>query len=121
MGRIEEMLVGASKDFDLAKRYKNAGEFTIAELLYAEALEKVFTALFIRGTGNAPPSGTSISYLATKLKMPRELFDETTRRCVDDEQAKAYVETDRSAEERALYMESAVKRLLDYGMAYVRA
>ena len=121
MGRIEEMLVGASKDFDLAKRYKHAGEFTIAELLYTEAIEKILKALFIRGTGNEPPSGASIDYLAARLKMPRELFEETTLQGMEEEQADAYAETKKSAEERTMHMDGIVKRLLDYGMAYVWA
>ena len=123
MGRIKEMLVGASKDFDLAKRYRHAGEFTIAVLLYTEAIEKVFKALFIRRTGNEPPSGASIDYLATRLKMPREVFDKTTLQYVDsnEEQMRTSAEAGEGVEERALYMDGAVKRLLDYGMAYVRA
>ncbi len=123
MGRIAELLVGASKDFDLAKRYRHAGEFTISVQLYTEAIEKIFKALFIRGTGNEPPSGASIDYLSMRLRMPKELFDETTLQCVDsdDAQIDAGVSVGKGVEERALYMDSAVKRLLDYGMAYVRA
>lgn len=123
VGRIDEMLVGASRDFNLAKRYKQAGEYTISVLLYTEALEKVFRALFIRRTGNEPPSGASIDYLALRLRMPKEIFDETALLGVDsdrdDKQTNAYA--DKSVEERALDMEDVVKRLLDYGMACVHA
>jgi HEPN domain-containing protein len=124
MGRIEEMLVGASKDFALAERYKQAGEFTISVQLYMEAMEKIFSALFIRKTGNRPPSGASIDYLSMRLKMPKEIFDESTLHRVDKDdepEAEAYAEAGKGAEERALFMDGVVKRLLDYGMAYERA
>jgi HEPN domain-containing protein len=121
MERISEMLVGASKDFDLAKRYKQAGEFTIAALLYTEATEKILKALFVRENRKEPPIDASIEYLALKTRMPKELLEDTALQYADsaDEQMKAG--TGKGTEERALDMESAVKRLLDYSMAYVLA
>jgi HEPN domain-containing protein len=122
MVRIAEMLAGAEKDFALARRYKEAGEFTISVLLYTEAIEKIFKAIFIRRTGKEPPGGASIDYLAMRLHMPKEIFDDTTLQCVDeDEERVGAYETGKSAQERALDMEDVAKRLLDYGMACVRA
>ncbi len=118
MERIEEMLVGASKDFDLAKRYKQAGEFTIAVLLYTEATEKVLKVLFMRENRKEPPIGASIEYLALKARMPKELLEDTALQYADSDDQ---VNADSRVEERALDMEIAVKRLLDYSMAYVLA
>jgi HEPN domain-containing protein len=122
MGRIEEMLVGASKDFDLAGRYRHAGEYTISVLLYTEAIEKIFKAMFVRRMRKEPPSGASIDYLAMRLHTPKEIFDDETLQYVDErgEQVKS-ADASGSAEERALNLEEVAKRLLDYSMACAHA
>ncbi len=120
MGAVEELVVGASQDFELAKRYKKANEFTIAMLLYSEATAKVLKALFVRHTGKEAPQGASIGYLAMRLRVPRDLFDEDAMQALEEEQGAA-ADASQSAEEKTLYLEGVVKRLLDYGMAYVWA
>lgn len=120
MGKVEELLEGASQDFGLAKRYKSSGEFTISMLLYVEATDKVLRALFIRDTGKEAPPGASIGYMAMRLRMPRELFDDASMQALTDTQALP-AEPELGIGEKALYLDGVVKRLLDYGMAYVWA
>lgn len=72
----ESLLKKAAKDFELAKKYKDAKELITASLLYNRATERVLKALFIKSQKRQPPHSASIKYLASRANLPDEISAE---------------------------------------------
>jgi HEPN domain-containing protein len=127
MGSIKsrELIAKASKDFELAKGYRQVRDFVTASLLYNKAVEKVLKAIYISKSKREPPANASISYLARHTEVPDEVSVyiasmEENSAIEDPADISELVETssENSAEVKAYYMEGLVKRLLDSMQAY---
>jgi HEPN domain-containing protein len=127
MRKVRDLITKATKDFELARRYKQLKEYVTASALYTSAVEKVLQALFISRTRRDPPANASIHYLARHTSVPEEVSVyiaamEENESTADPADIYELVEdtSERSAEAKAFYMEGLVKRLLDYMQAYAK-
>ena len=127
--RIRGLIARASKDIELAKGYMQLKEYVTAALLYNKAVEKVMQALFISKTRKKPPANASLEYLAKRTGMPDEVSVYITslkEGTTESEPAEftdfeyGNVETRKSAETEAFYLDGLTRRLLDYVIAYVK-
>ncbi len=79
------LLKKAQRDFELARRRRNAKEFVAASLLYNSAIERVLRALFLKKTHRSPPERASIAYLTTMTDLPHGIREELLS--IEDEMA----------------------------------
>ncbi len=79
------LLKKARRDFEIARRYREAKEFVKASIIYNSAIERVLTALYRRKTHRNPPKSASLAYLATQTDIPREISEEIMS--LEDERA----------------------------------
>lgn len=70
------LLKKAQRDFELARRYRDAKELVAASLLYNSAIERVLRALFVRKTHKVPPEKASIAYLTRQADIPAGIKEE---------------------------------------------
>lgn len=111
----------ASRNFELARRYRKEGDVAVATLLYNKAVSGVMRALYLNKTGKSAPQGVSIGYLASRTEIPVEVEQYIASVMeTDDEKeevesmALGDVEQRRSRMESSLlYIDGLVKRLLD--------
>lgn len=130
MRKVRDLIAGAQKDFELAKRHKKIREYVTATLLYTSAVEKVLKALFISRTRKEPPKDASIRYLAIRAGVPEEVSvymatmeeSEYTADPTDFSHMEEMTQgpAGGGAESKAFYMDGLVKRLLDYMYAYAK-
>jgi HEPN domain-containing protein len=71
----EVLLKLAGEDFDLAGKYRNAGELLTASFLYNKAIELALRAMFIGKNSRTPPTAASIKYLAEKTVLPEDIIE----------------------------------------------
>ncbi len=72
----ESLLKKATRDFELAKKYKDTEELGTASLLYSSAIERVLKALVMERTKKKLPKRASIGYLAGKAGLPEDIYAE---------------------------------------------
>jgi HEPN domain-containing protein len=129
MKKVRELVAKASQDFELAKTHARVREYATATVLYNKAVEKVLKALFINKTKREPPANASIEYLARRTGVPEEVsayinsLDENTDTAQEEEFASLYskeLQSEKSAQRQALYMDGLAKRLIDYVSAYAK-
>ncbi|HUC39184.1 MAG TPA: HEPN domain-containing protein [Candidatus Acidoferrum sp.] len=123
------LLKKAVRDFELARRYKDAKELVTASLLYNSAIERVLKALVIAKTRKNPPKSASISYLATQARLPAEIHeeiisleDEASEMMEEELEIEKAEEDTRSAKmyneyNKVLDKGSVVRRLISYAEA----
>lgn len=70
------LLKKAQKDFELAKRYRDAKELVAASLLYNSAIERALKALFVKKKHRNPPEKASIAYLTRQADLPEGMSEE---------------------------------------------
>lgn len=70
------LLKKAQRDFELARRYKDAKELVAASLLYNSAIERVLRAIFMKKTHRSPPEKASIAYLTKRADLPEGMSEE---------------------------------------------
>ncbi len=70
------LLKKAQRDFELARRYRDAKELVAASLLYNSAIERVLRALFMKKTHKTPPEKASIAYLTRQADLPTGIKEE---------------------------------------------
>ncbi len=124
--KLRDLVSRASKDFQLAKGKLRIGEYSAANALYGNAMEKVLSALFIKRMNRNPPKNVSIGYLARNAGVPEDV--EAYMESVEEndgmhEGIAVEAEEESSPKEmarRAFYMDGLVQRLLDYFYTYVR-
>ncbi len=131
MKKGAEFLKRAARDFELARKYKDAREYITASILYRKATEKVLKALFMKHRKQEAPKGASIEFLATHARLPDEmqyeLVDMPTESAEMDmeESLQEYddaEQTDRvgaTEYESTLSKHEVVRRLLDYAKANI--
>jgi HEPN domain-containing protein len=123
--KMRGLLARASKDFEMAKRYRQLRDYVTAMVLYNKAVENVLTALFISKTKKAPPKDASIGYLAKQTGVPEEISayinsmqkDEVVSEPAELVDLNDYGEeamNQANAERQAWYMDGLAKRLIDY-------
>jgi len=122
--KTRDLIARASKDFELAKRYRQLRDYVTATLLYNTAVEKVLKALYINKAKKQPPANASIDYLAKQTGVPAEIsahinsIKETEINAEPTELMNfgEYEEESvgKSAERQAFYLDGLTKRLLDY-------
>ncbi|MCL5430435.1 MAG: HEPN domain-containing protein [Candidatus Marsarchaeota archaeon] len=126
-----DLLKRAVRDYELARKYRDAKEYVTASILYRKATEKVLKALFMKSSKKTPPSNATIEYLAERTQLPEDMYngivempDETTE-LFEDEGLAEYddVEQTHMAEEkeysRTMVKHDLVRRLLDYAEANI--
>jgi HEPN domain-containing protein len=123
MGKDSELIRGASKNLELARKYRSTGDVAVATLLYNKAISGVMHALYLRKTGRRAPPDASLEYLSSRASLPDEV-DEYVRSVMEPEteeegiEAMEVTETYRGGSGRLLYMDGLIQRLLDYSRAY---
>ena len=125
--KTRDLIARASKDFELAKRYRQLRDYVTATLLYNTAVEKVLKALYINKAKKQPPANASIDYLAKQTGVPAEIsayINSMRETEINEEPADlmGFGEDEeenvaRSAERQAFYLDGLTKRLLDYVQA----
>ena len=70
------LLKKAQKDFELARRYRDAKELVKASLLYNSAIERVLRSLCMRKSSRNLPEEASIAYLTKKADLPESMREE---------------------------------------------
>ena len=76
MRRGIDLLKNAAKDFELARKYRDAREYITASILYRKATEKVLRALFIAKRRKTPPSNATLEYLALQSGLPSGMYED---------------------------------------------
>lgn len=126
-----DLLKKAARDFELARKYRDAREYITASILYRKATEKVLRALFMKDTNKAPPKDASIEFLALQTQLPEDVYDDLlampdeTMEMFEDESLTERDDAEQThmaqLEERskALTKHELVKRLIDYANANV--
>lgn len=126
MGKDGDLIKGATKDFELARKYRDAKEYITASTLYRKATEKALKALFIAARRKQPPKNASIEYLAMKANLPQEIYGdivEMPEESADPLQGSPLFEYDEDDQMQrfeadeyhsTLNKHVVVKRLLDY-------
>jgi HEPN domain-containing protein len=123
MGNGKGLIDGASKNLELARKYKSSGDIAVATLLYNKAISGVMRALYFRKTGRHAPVDASVEYLSSKASLPDEV-EEYIRSVMETESVEEQIESIEVAETysggsgKLLYLDGLVKRLLDYSKAY---
>ena len=122
--KSSDLIAKASKDFELAKGYRQLRDFVTASLLYNKAVEKVLKALYINKSKKEPPANASIGFLAERTGVPDEIsvyinsIRETDIGAGPAEliNLNEYGEENagKSVEREAFYLDGLTKRLLDY-------
>lgn len=125
------MVRGAARDFELARKYRDAREYLTASILYRKATEKVLRALFIAKLKKTPPSGATIGYMAMQARLPDGIYDdlvsmpdereevseeESLLEYDDEEQTHKAESTEYSS---SLTKHELVRRLIEYAKANV--
>jgi HEPN domain-containing protein len=118
------LVKGASKNFELARRYKKEGDVAVATLLYNKAVSGVMRAIYLNKTGKSAPTGASIGYLASKTELPIEVeqyIASVMETGNEEEELEALALGDAEqrksrTESSLLYIDGLVKRLLDNAM-----
>ena len=125
----EGLLKKATRDFELAKKYKDAKELITASLLYNSAMERILKALVMERTRRKPPERASLGYLAGKADLPEDIYTDIA--FLEDETADVAEEEleiesreryelshiDRKEYNNVLNKGSIVKRLISYAEA----
>ncbi len=122
------LLKKATRDFELAKKYKDGRELITASLLYNRATERVLKALFIKKNRRQPPEKASIAYLAMKARLPDEISSELLGMEQDEmsdvmeeelemEKLEGYMVNANSEYNHVLSKGSVVRRLISYAEA----
>ncbi len=126
-----DLVRNAMRDFELARKYRDAKEYLTASILYRKATEKVLKALFLQYRRKSPPANASLEYLAEQAKLPENIYDELvsipdeTTELQQDEQLLEYDDYEMTHREQAseyrdtLSKHELVRRLLDYAKANV--
>lgn len=119
-----DLIAKASKDFELAKGYRQLRDYVTATLLYNTAVEKILKALYINKSKKQPPANASIDYLAKQTGVPSEIsaYINSIRETEINEEPADLMgfgededeNVSRSAERQAFYLDGLAKRLLDY-------
>lgn len=125
MRSVRGLIARASRDFELAKGYKQIKEYVTATLLYTRSVEEALRALFIRSTRREPPKNASITYLARGAGVPEEvsvyIASMEEREVTDDPSDFNEIDYEESnSEDRAFFMDGLARRLLDCLNAYKR-
>ncbi|MDE1870947.1 MAG: HEPN domain-containing protein [Candidatus Micrarchaeota archaeon] len=126
MRSVRGLIVRASRDFELAKGYKQIREYVTATLLYTKSIEEALRALFISRTRRVPPKDASITYLARGAGVPEEvsvyIASMEERDATEDPSDLNGIEGKEGfgSEENAFFMDGLAQRLLDYVYAYRR-
>ncbi len=114
MGIYKDAVGEAYRNFELAKRYRGAGNAEAAMLLYNKAVELAIKALYVKGTGRNPPKGASATYMARRTEMPIEVSEYISvmeERAADEA---SEMEPDlQKGDEKLFYLDGLAKRLLD--------
>jgi len=123
------LLKKAARDFELARRYKDAKELVAASLLYNSAIERVLKALFMQKTHKNPPKSASIAYLAMRSDLPEGISEqlmslEDERSDVEEEEREMEIAEEDVAQSvgqteynTVLDKGTIVKRLISYAQA----
>ncbi|MFI5412581.1 MAG: HEPN domain-containing protein [Candidatus Micrarchaeales archaeon] len=131
MRKGTDLVRNAIKDFELARKYRQAKEYITASILYQKATEKVLKALYQHRTKRSAPTNASVEYLAEKMALPEGMYDDIVSmpdertELMEEQDLLEYdeVESTRTAESiehnRALAREGLVRRLIDYAEANV--
>ena len=123
------LLKRATRDFELARKYKDAKELVTASLLYNSAVEKVLRALVMERTRRKPPEKASMGYLAEKAGLPEDIYSDIA--FFEDEMAEVLEEeheiesrerydfdrTDEKEYNNVLNKGTVVRRLINYAEA----
>ena len=125
MKRDWDLIRGASKNLELARRYRSRGDVAVATLLYHKAVSGVMRALYFRKTGRNAPPDASVRYLSSKASLPLGV-EEYMRSVMEVEPEEGAIESfempeayaDTRGEGKLLYLDGLIKRLLDYASAY---
>jgi HEPN domain-containing protein len=119
----DDLIKGANKNLELARKYRSRGDIAVATLLYNKAIAGVMRTLYYKKTGRHAPTDASLQYLSSKAILPDEV----------EEYVRSVMETETDAEQlesmevtdtytggggRLLYLDGLIKRLLDYANAY---
>lgn len=119
----------AARDFELARKYKDAREYITASILYRKATEKVLRALFIASRRKKPPVSASIEYLAMQTGLPSGIYDDLVSmpderdEMAEEENLLEYDDEEQThmAEDKeyrsAMTKHELVRRLIDYARA----
>jgi hypothetical protein len=124
MRRDKDLIKGANRNLELARKYRNRGDIAVATLLYNKAISGVMHALYVRKTGRSAPPDATVQYLSSKANLPDEV-GEYIRSVMETESNEEEMESIELAETaglktegRLLYLDGLIKRLLDYASAY---
>jgi HEPN domain-containing protein len=123
MRRDWDLIRGANKNLELARKYRSRGDIAVATLLYNKAIAGVMRALYYRKTGRNAPPDASVRYLSSKASLPQEV-EEYVRSVMEPEteaeelESLEVVDTYSGGSGRLLYLDGLIKRLLDYASAY---
>ncbi len=125
-----DLLRKAVKDFELAKKYRDAKEYVTASMLYRNATEKVLKSLVMQKSKREPPKNASIEYLASKANIPESIYGDLVempdeRSELMEEESLLEMEFEEKKEEsveaieyhNAISKHDVVKRLIDYAKA----
>ena len=126
MKRDWNLIKGAKRNFELARRYRSAGNSAVATLLYSKAVQGVLRALYLRRNGRDAPEEASLGYLASRTSIPEEVEDYIVSVMEPEESggelelmeiSEPYVRRGRF-ENSLLYLDGLTKRLLDCAGVY---
>ncbi len=125
MKRDWDLIRGASRNLELARRYRSRGDVAVATLLYNKAISGMMRALYFRRTGRHAPPDASLGYMSSRAGLPDEV-DEYIRSVMETESPEEGIESIEAVEAQAgrreegklLYLDGLIKRLLDYASAY---
>jgi HEPN domain-containing protein len=118
---MESLLKKATRDFELAKKYRDRKELVTASLLYHSAMENALKALVLEQTKRKPPERASVGYLAMKVRLPEEISTDIA--FLEDESAVDVMEAEGIEVDRrekyndVLSKGSIVRRLISYAEA----
>lgn len=116
------LIKSASRNLELARRYRKEGNLDVASLLYNKAVEATLRALYLRKTGKGAPARASLGYLASRSDIPAEVvgYIESMAEPADEmeeigrmEAEEVYPKSGGRIETTLLYLDGLSKRLLD--------
>ena len=72
---IKNLIEQAEKDFEVAKKNFDIGEYYISAFLCQQAIEKILKAYFAIKKGKSAGATHSLIYLAKETQVPKEFYD----------------------------------------------